>query len=321
MKATRFLPLIGISLFALILYNIRIGDVLANFRNLNWPYFLIAILILLPSLALKSVKWNYLLKPYGFKFGLLEGMKIWVIGFAIGLLTPAKIGDFAKAFYLKARSRIGVGKSLTSVVLERVFDVGVLLFCGLISLTFLGKLYGLGTDFIATVLVLFLLFGLGCLLFFKKKVLTGLMRPLFKFFIPEKHKPAARKYFDEFYEGVRIAWGKKSILLVVVILTGLSWALSFLTAYFLALALNLNVSPWFIFLIMPLVLLVEILPISFSGLGTRDATMILFFTLVGLSREAAVSFSLLMLITNYVFGLPGFLFWLKDPLPLGEGKL
>ena len=51
--------------------------------------------------------------------------------------------------------------------------------------------------------------------------------------------------------------------------------------------------------IIPLITLLDALPISFSGLGTRDAAMIFLFSLMSLSAEAAVSFSLLILVFNY----------------------
>jgi hypothetical protein len=64
----------------------------------------------------------------------------------------------------------------------------------------------------------------------------------------------------------------------------------------------------------PLVSLLDTLPISFSGMGTRDIGLIFFFSLIGLSPEAAISTSIMALVLGYLFvGLIGFIFWARNP--------
>jgi uncharacterized membrane protein YbhN (UPF0104 family) len=86
--------------------------------------------------------------------------------------------------------------------------------------------------------------------------------------------------------------------------------------YFGAMALNIPVTYFHMILILPFTTLVEALPISFSGVGTRDAVLILMFTLLGISSSLAVSFSIMILILNYIMNLFGVLFWIKNPFKL-----
>ena len=99
------------------------------------------------------------------------------------------------------------------------------------------------------------------------------------------------------------------------VLTVVVWALIFFLAWCVAAVFRIDVSARYIFLIMPVVTLVEILPVSVSGLGTRDATVIFFFSVVGLSGASAVGFSLgYLLIGTYATALIGFVMWLRYPL-------
>ena len=55
--------------------------------------------------------------------------------------------------------------------------------------------------------------------------------------------------------------------------TLLCWALIFTLAVYVARILSIPVRAGFIVLIMPIVTLVELIPFSIAGLGTRDATV------------------------------------------------
>jgi len=64
--------------------------------------------------------------------------------------------------------------------------------------------------------------------------------------------------------------------------------------------------------------LISFIPISISGLGTRDAILIYLFSLIGLKPELAVSYAFLIFITFFVSGgLMGFVAWWIHPLEGG----
>ena len=70
--------------------------------------------------------------------------------------------------------------------------------------------------------------------------------------------------------------------------------------YFIVLALGLDVSLFYIFLFIPIVTIIEILPISILGLGSRDAAIILLFALIGINKENAFAISFLLLILKII---------------------
>jgi hypothetical protein len=55
------------------------------------------------------------------------------------------------------------------------------------------------------------------------------------------------------------------------------------------------------------------LPISFSGIGTRDAALILFLSFLSIGKEYAISLSLLVFVLGYVsIGIVGSTIMLKE---------
>jgi uncharacterized membrane protein YbhN (UPF0104 family) len=75
----------------------------------------------------------------------------------------------------------------------------------------------------------------------------------------------------------------------------------------LAQALNLLVPVWYLMLAIPLIHILSALPVSFGGVGVRESGYVLFFTLVGVSKDEALAFgalwSALVLGANLLGGL------------------
>ena len=61
--------------------------------------------------------------------------------------------------------------------------------------------------------------------------------------------------------------------------------------------------------------IVTLLPLSFSGIGTRDAALIYLFSIISFSQETALIFSFLILLTFHIFGgLIGAVCFYKKPI-------
>lgn len=315
-KATKFLPLVGIVIFIYILSRVDLHSVWDTLAGANLVFLAATFLVIVPSLVIKGIKWDMLIEPFGFRFRTLEGTKIWVIGFALGVITPGRIGDFVKAFYVKERGKISMGKSLTTVIVERVLDIVVLFVMGLVGMLAVYMLYSGATDVLYLVLGLFVVFLVLVWMLSKKGLSERMLRPLFNMFVPERHKERVRVSFHDFYAGVDKMKTERVLLVKVVGLTVISWLMNFLQVYVLSLALGLDVPLTFLVMILPIVLLVETLPISFSGVGVRELTLIPLLAIIGVPASSAVSLSLMILIFNYIIAAVGLMFWVKNPVEI-----
>jgi uncharacterized protein (TIRG00374 family) len=79
--------------------------------------------------------------------------------------------------------------------------------------------------------------------------------------------------------------------------------------YAIALGLNASVSFANLVILIPPVLLLAMLPISFAGWGVREGAMVVALGLVGVSAELSVAISICFGLALIVIGLPGGLLW------------
>lgn len=120
--------------------------------------------------------------------------------------------------------------------------------------------------------------------------------------------------YDDFYHGISLIINHT--LLLTVLFTCLSYFVFFLQCFILANALGLTIDYVTIALFMAMSNLISFIPVSVSGLGTRDATLIFLFALVGLKPELAVSCAFLVFATFFVCGgIFGATAWWIKPLP------
>jgi uncharacterized membrane protein YbhN (UPF0104 family) len=91
----------------------------------------------------------------------------------------------------------------------------------------------------------------------------------------------------------------------IVVVTTLVW-------YVVALALGENKPLFYFFLFNPLIAFVLLIPISFNGLGPKEATAVFFFGLVGMADEVALSMSLIFHLIVVLTSLPGGVLWWRE---------
>jgi len=73
--------------------------------------------------------------------------------------------------------------------------------------------------------------------------------------------------------------------------------------------------------IMAVTSLLSLLPVSISGIGVRDASLVILLSRLGISNGQAMAFSFMVLCIFYFGGsLLGFIFWLWHPIKINYGS-
>ena len=88
--------------------------------------------------------------------------------------------------------------------------------------------------------------------------------------------------------------------------------------FVLAVSLGINVSFVQALICRSLIGLVNFIPISNSGLGTRDAVLLMVLPLWGISQNAAIALGLTAFLWTVFSKAAGVIFWFKYPLPIKE---
>lgn len=316
MKLTKLLPLIGIILFIVILSRSNIPAILTIFSRINPFYFSLSLFSLIPIVTVKALKWKALARPFNVGLPFRKAVVGWTVGYSFGLVTPGRVGDLIRAYYL--RDHAALGKSLSTVIIDRVMDVVILFIFALLGLVaFLNLIPNQGA-ILQTIILVFAAFIFILALATRKSAMRFVLKALFKRVVPEKHIETFRLTFNEFYDGLSQMAKARSAIFWSAGLGVLVWVITIFQYWMFALSLGISQLTFFhIFCIMPITLLVELIPISILGLGTRDATLIFFFSLFTLQAELAISFSLLFFIADYaLLGLIGYLLWFRNPVKI-----
>lgn len=301
-KYTQFFGLIGLVIFAYLLSTINLGFLIQSFRNINLYFFSISLLFIVPCVSTKTIKWLFLLEKED-RIPFRKAAFAWAAGFGSGLITPAKAGDFIRAKFLKTK----FGKGLLTVLIDRINDVSMLFALGIISFFLLFSKTFQDTGYLF--MLFFVIFLLGILVIRNKNIVEKIGKPFFEKLLPRKYKREVGTTFKHFYRNFEKIERKK--VLSNLLLTILAWSLIFVQYWFLSLALDLGLNLVAIAMVTPVLLLVQLIPISVSGVGTREAAAVLLLGTFGVAPELAIAFSLGILIEDYLLGLAGLLYLVK----------
>lgn len=252
--------------FFYILSNIEISKININLINLESIYILLSFSLFH---YLRSIKLTIF-----FKISFYNSIKIYLIGFFFGFLTPGRIGDFIKIFYLKKKINLIHFKK---IVYDKIIDVYWILMFSYVSIIFLFDL-NLYNQIISLILVTVLTIVLHKYMIRKLKIKLRL-NELFK---------------TNFF----------SVLSLFFYMIG---------CFFIFKNFEINSKPE-IFMIFILALGVTLIPISFNGLGSREAVFLFFINTINLNKEEVIIASFLIFIfINIFFSICGYLFYVTHP--------
>lgn len=309
---TTLLKLIGIFLFVIILLKIDLGELLALLTGLNLLYLTLILLFTVPLVMMKALRWQMILRNHGIDYGYKDCFLAYLATTYLGNLTPGRLGEVAKVFYLKQDKKVGIGAGATSVVLDRLYDIAVLLVAGMAGM----MIYWPGSIAIQAVAVIFVVV-ITVLAITNRRMVKHLSQKLFLRFLPEGHRARVESHFDDFYTNLKKTTPKEVCL--NLLLTLVIYGVLFFQSVLFARALGLNLSYLFVMTNIALANIVNLLPVSiFAGIGTRDFVMIFLFRSQGLGESQAVAFATLILSSVLFASLLGLACWAIKPIKKGK---
>lgn len=300
---------IGLFLFAIIALKIDWTNIVTLLSEMKLVWLAVSFLLIFPFVALKAWRWVYLLSLQDIRYSFHRAFLIYSVGIFLGLVTPGRLGDLMKVVYLKKDHNVPTSRGFSSVIIDRLCDLVVLILAASLGVVFLALsksvlFYSIGFGLVLlSVTTLFLHRSFGSKLFYSVFKLPGLSR------IEERGK----SYIDSFYEGLQDF--RSTRIWFPLAVSVCAFLLLFLQAYVLAYTLRIPLTFFECAACISITNLVMLIPISISGLGTRDGVMILLFSLLGFGKESAVAFSLMFLfIFTLSAGSVGAFAWFREPV-------
>ncbi len=278
-------------LLALIFRKAGLQNIAAHFREMDPRYFIASSLIYLLTLCLSALRWRVLLRG-GHPFGRL--FSLYLMGSFFNHLLPGVVGgDAVKAYYLYRDTQQG-GRSLASVFMDRYVGFFALLAIGMISgAAAFRDLAEVGMEWVTP--LLFAGFLAGSLAVFGLRI--------------GRRFAAIANFYDYFHEVIRDpkVLGKAFLFSLAI------QTLSILEIYIIARGIGQHPSFPALFVFVPIILTITVVPVSISGLGVRESAFVVLFGLTGIPAGASATISFLWYLSLAVPSLLGLIEYFRRP--------
>ncbi len=270
----------------------------------------LASIILFPVVhAALTIRWWLICRRLELNVSFNWLFQINYVSWFLSALPLVGISPLSKLLYLKAERR-PAGRSIVSIACDKLFDVLGLAVFGLFGLAYLPG--GIFKETYFWTVPVGVVFPILILLMFGRNIWSMIMQ-FFKRYTGKR----LQKIGSNLEEDLKGFWSGFNVRFFVLIL-GISIAIGLLRSlvlYILAVALGINVGFGLMVACRAVIGIVNVIPISISGLGTRDAVLLMTLPLVDVSKEAAIALGLLAFVWTMGSKFSGLFFWLKSPLP------
>ena len=298
---------ISLAFVGLLVFMIRkdIPTILQTLQNVNRPLFIFAVLVFLSTVAVLARRLKLIFAAEELALSLSQACNLTFIGYFFNNFLPTSVGgDIVKAM-CAARITGNPVKSVTSVLMDRIFGLFTFILIPSISLFFMR---GSMNPRVPVLVYSFLGFSIFCffLLFHRgvARYFHFVERALNLFKLGTKVR--------QIYDGLHNFRNHKFVIAQAMLLSVLGQCVSIVALYLMALALGAprNILVYF-FLLIPVVHLISMLP-SLNGLGIREMAYVYFLkNYIGTERAAALG--ILWLAVLILLSLIGGMIYLFRP--------
>lgn len=299
---------IGLVLFIYILIRIDLSKALASFSGISYTEVAIVVSMLILITFIKAIRWRLIVLGQGTEIPALRSFSLYYAGLYLGFITPGKVGDFIKSLYL-INTGMPVSRAVFSSLVDRLADVIFLVLIGYISLLFFPGIFSNQSIISTSILVITAVAALT--LFWRRDILTKIIKQFAEYVLPPKLSFGMDKALSGFLGEFDTLNARSSVIIILLTLTG--WFFQYLIFFVFAKVLSINISIFVLVASVSAAIFTSMIPISISGLGTRELVLIFIFHKIGLSREAAVAFSFSFIIVAIIQCAIGLMFWLTGP--------
>jgi len=264
-----------LSLFILVILYLQINfaELLAVLATSHRGWMILGLAMVIPITLLTAWRLQQLTPPKA-NLTFAEGNRLILAASVLNMVLPSKMGDIAKAYFIQKRGALTGSLALSLVVFEKTCDLLSLLFwCGLGLLLYPNKdgFFWVMTAIISSGLLL----GIGLLLsrHLADRFFTFLQRVT-----PHKIREKVKNLQKAWGEMHDYFWRDRAKLLTLTATSLFVWFLHLFQIWLFIIALKAWTPLLANFALAPLAILAGLIPLTFAGIGTRDAAFVFFYS-------------------------------------------
>ncbi|MBE21631.1 MAG: hypothetical protein CL481_05560 [Acidobacteria bacterium] len=292
--------LIGSVLLLGLMWRVGAGDVFRVVLGVDPLSLASGALLTMGVLFLRSWRWRILCGGFGIKFSVGDAIRLYLLGTFVSSIAPGRVGDFAKAYYLRERHpEAGLAVGIATVAYDRLLDLGQ------ISALALGAIVVVPwvPEEIGPPVVFFGLTGF---------VISTAWRPVREGLMARPLNWALRRLPGEddplpsVPQTANVLAAQALTLASLIGLVGVSVVLSR--------GLSISIPAWRLAVLAALGALVSLIPVTTLGIGTRDSLYVSAAPFLGASSATMLGLSLLILSMYALKSIIGWVTWALSPV-------
>lgn len=289
---------LGFGLLGFLLTQVDLEQALQSVAKARMDLLLLAFAILLGSRLLAGVRWYLLLRGRHAAVTLFGVVRLMFVSNFAGYFMPGSLGVEVIRVYGLAKTTADPALSATSVLVERVVALVVLVLLVLVGVA--SRPLGLPAeiDHLAWLCLALLVFG----------VLAIMARPtrsLALRLLPGDRLARIRRGMQRVFAALDTYRSRPWLIAASFLLALIFQLMRCATVTVGAAALGHPLPFTFIMVVFPIMLLITLLPISIAGLGVREAGFVYFLGLGGMPAEIALPLALIQRLFTILVTLPG----------------
>ena len=304
MKSIIVRSLISLGFIALLFYFMReqTPKVLEVLKQVNRPILIGSVLVFLSTVWILGCRLQLIFEVKGAPITLGDAANLTLVGYFFNNFLPTSVGgDIVKAM-CAARVTKDAVKSVTGVLMDRIF--GLFVFILIPSITLLFYMKRIGNPLVPAIVYSLLAFsGLCFFLIFNR----GLARR-FSFIEEFLDRFGIGQKIRQVYDGLHDFRYHKKTVAGAMALSVVGQSISIVVLYAMALALGAHAPLIYFFLLVPVVHLVSMLP-SLGGLGIREGAYVTFLSPY-IGKEYAFALGILWLGLLFLLSILGGIIYL-----------
>ena len=277
---------IGLAIFLLVLKVVGAQEVFQSFTNIETSFLTGALALVVLDALLRAANWAQLLNRF-VPFTIRQACSVYLAGGFYGSLLPSTVGkDAARAMTISRRAGLDIRVSTGTLVTLNLLGLGAVGALGMIAAIILIRqdpstflTFGFALSAMLVLVVCALLFtGTG------KQLLALLSKT-------SRVWPAAQRFLEPLLSALLLLpeGRRKQLLLVGIALVNQVIRVS--VAVLIAHSLGLAIDWWILAAVAPMAAIVEMIPLSFLGIGIGQGAMVFFLDHFGVANSDAFALS------------------------------
>lgn len=303
---------LSVLLFYLAVRGLKLELILETLKKIHLKLLFVPLFFIILSCLISATKWSRIV-GYGVK--IREAFVSLLIGLFINNVLPARIGEIVRAYVLSKKRSISFSYSVSTVLLDRFFDL-----VGLLLLTFVFFPRSTLPPRISKILVALVAFMLVCVgILISATRENFLARVIERITKKGKRQPeTVIKRILEIHENLKRI-NSPSNIFYLSFLSFFQWLCMSISLYLVIRAFDVSINPFYVPFVCALLNMGITFPSSPGYVGLYQFLLVYLLSLFGVSKHEGLSISLIYHAAWYVpYNVLGLIFIATEQLKFRE---